>query len=86
MNTDIITRVLSPKMTAEALKRILNSVKGQEISPLQAAIQRNRQREIYSDVVALARDRQDLKARQAEAAFNRDQQERFNRYEEELPN
>ena len=57
---------LSPKMTAEALKRILNTVKGQEISPLQAALQRNRQREIYSDTIALARDRQDLEARQAE--------------------
>ena len=57
---------LSPKMTAEALKRILNTVKGQEISPLQAAIQRNKQREIYSDTIALARDRQDLAARQAE--------------------
>jgi len=73
---------LSPKMTAESLKRILNSVKGKEISPLQAAIQRNRQREIYSDTIALARDRQDLEARQAESAFNRDQQERFNRYVE----
>ena len=57
---------LSPKMTAEALKRILNTVKGQEISPLQAAIQRNKQREIYSDTIGLARDRQDLEARQAE--------------------
>ena len=56
---------LSPKMTAEALKRILNTVKGQEISPLQAALQRNRQREIYSDTIALARDRQDLEAQQA---------------------
>lgn len=56
---------LSPKMTAEALKRILNTVKGQEISPLQAAIQRNKQREIYSDTIGLARDRQDLEARQA---------------------
>jgi hypothetical protein len=73
---------LSPKMTAEALKRILNSVKGKEISPLQAAIQRNKQREIYSDTIALARDREDLEARQAESAFNRDQQERFNRYVE----
>ena len=57
---------LSPKMTAEALKRILNTVKGQEISPLQAALQRNRQREIYSDTITLARDRQDLEARQTE--------------------
>jgi hypothetical protein len=56
---------LSPKMTAESLKRILNTVKGQEISPLQAAIQRNKQREIYSDTIALTRDRQDLEARQA---------------------
>ena len=42
---------LSPKMTAEALKRILNTVKGQEISPLQAIIKRNRQREIYADTI-----------------------------------
>jgi len=58
---------LSPRMTAEALTNILNSVKGQEISPLQAIIKRNKQREIYSDTIALARDRQDLEARQAEA-------------------
>lgn len=58
---------LSPKMTAEALKRILNTVKGQEISPLQAIIKRNRQREIYADTIPLARDRQDLEARQAVA-------------------
>jgi hypothetical protein len=59
---------LSPRMTAEALTRILNSVKGTEISPLQAIIKRNKQREIYSDSIALARDRQDLEARQAEQA------------------
>jgi hypothetical protein len=59
---------LSPRMTAEALTNILNSVKGQEISPLQAIIKRNKQREIYADTIALARDRQDLEARQAAAA------------------
>jgi hypothetical protein len=55
-------------MTAEALTNILNLVKGQEISPFPAIIQRNKQREIYADTFALARDRQDLEARQAEAA------------------
>ena len=57
---------LSPRMTAEALIRILNSIKGTEISPLQAIIKRNKQREIYADAIALARDRQDLEARKAE--------------------
>jgi hypothetical protein len=36
---------LSPRITAEALSNILNSVKGQEISPLLAIIKRNKQRE-----------------------------------------
>ncbi len=40
---------LSPRMTAEALTNILNSVKTQDISSLQAIIKRNKQREIYAD-------------------------------------
>ena len=59
---------LSPRMTAEALKNILNLVKVQDVSSLQAIIKRNKQREICADTIALARDRQDLEARQAEAA------------------
>ena len=56
---------LSPKMTAAALTTILNSVKGNAAAQLQAIMKRRPQQEIYSDAIELARDRQDLEARQA---------------------
>lgn len=68
---------LSPRMTAEALKRILNAVKGTEISPLQAIIKRNKQREIYADTIGLARDRQDLEARQAQQRADQQAEEQL---------
>lgn len=63
---------LSPKMTAATLTTILNSVKNQEISPLQAIIKRNKQQEIYADTIELARDRQGLESRQAADAQQRE--------------
>ena len=48
-----------------------DAAKEYKVPILQAALKRRPQREIYSDTIQLARDRQGLEARQQEAAVQR---------------
>jgi hypothetical protein len=60
---------LNPKMAAQELRNALNTIRSNAALLLQSKLKRQPQREIYSDTIQLARDRQDLEARKDAASL-----------------